>query len=118
VPIYEPVKHMSAKDDINFGMAMIQTLESAVMDRRILGQIVEWLQIPEIQVEIFFIVEFGYTFLLEQFYRSEQADAEFVLGEGFRLHRMPLTAGCYKLRPWQRTFCLRFQRRSRPCRSI
>ena len=59
------------------------------MDRRIWGQIVEWLQIPEIQVAIFFIVEFGDTFLLEQFYRSEQADAEFVLGEGFRLHRMP-----------------------------
>ena len=48
--------------------------------------------IPQIQVAIFFIVEFGDTFLLEQFYRSEQADAEFELGEGFRLHRMPLTA--------------------------
>ena len=47
---------------------MIQTLESTVMDRRIWGQIVEWLQIPEIQVAIFFIVEFGDTFLLEQFY--------------------------------------------------
>ena len=79
-------------DIIRFGMAMIQTLESTVMDRRIWGQIVEWLQIPEIQVAIFFIVEFGDTFLLEQFYRSEQADAEFELGEGFRLHRMPLTA--------------------------
>jgi hypothetical protein len=85
--------HGVKKDDIiRFGTAMIQTLESTVMDRRIWGQIVEWLQIPEIQVAIFFIVEFGDTFLLEQFYRSEQADAEFELGEGFRLHRMPLTA--------------------------
>jgi hypothetical protein len=85
--------HGVKKDDIiKFGMAMIQTLESTVMDRRIWSQIVEWLQIPQIQVAIFFIVEFGDTFLLEEFYRSEQADAEFELGEGFRLHRMPLTA--------------------------